>query len=259
MDKSTTTDGGRPRYLRIAQDLKLQIHTGALPAGARVPSESELIRRYGVAQGTVRKAVTELRAIGLVETHHGKGTFVRSRPPVRRKSSDRFRRSHRAAGMAAYLAESDQAGVEAEVRVSFVGSLDAPEDIARRLCLPPGKKVLARRRLYLSDGTPTEEATSYIPWDIAKETPELFAENPGPGGIYARLEERGHHLAEYVEEISVRIATKEETSALSMGTGSPVIQLIREAVDKSGRTVEVCDTIMSAGQFVLEYRISADE
>ena len=61
--------------------------------------------QYAVSQGQHARRSAELRATGLIETQHGKGSFVKSQPPVRRKSSDRFRRSHRTAGKAAYLAE----------------------------------------------------------------------------------------------------------------------------------------------------------
>ncbi|WP_399126967.1 GntR family transcriptional regulator [Streptomyces sp. ITFR-6] len=143
--------------------------------GDKVPSESVLMARYAVSQGTARKAVAELRPMGLIDTHHGKGSFVKSRPPVLRKSSDRFRRSHRRAGKAAYLAESEQAGRAPAVAVLFIGPVEAPGDISDRLGLAPGSQVLARRRLYLSDRTPTEVAVSYLPWDLAKDIPELFA------------------------------------------------------------------------------------
>jgi GntR family transcriptional regulator len=214
---------------------------------------------YNVSQGTARKAVAELRPTGLIDTLHGKGSFVKSQPPVRRKSSDRFRRSHRKAGKAAYLAESEQAGKTAGVTVLYIGPTGAPAEIAERLNLPTGTKVLARRRLYFSNGTPTEEATSYLPWDIAKDIPELFEKNPGGGGIYARLEDNGHTLKEFTETVRARLATKQETSALSLSPGAPVIHLIRSAESGSGRVVEVCDTIMAADQFVLDYRIPADD
>jgi GntR family transcriptional regulator len=247
----------KAKYLQIADDLAAQINSGALAPGAAVPSEAELMERYGVASGTVRKAVAELRTMQLIETHHGRGSFVRSRPPVQRKSSDRFRRAHRLAGKAAYLAEADQSGGTPSVTVLYVGPVDASSEIAERLGLPVGSKVLARKRRYFRDGTPTEEATSYLPWDVAKDIPEIFAENPGGGGIYARLEERGYQLAEFTETVQARLATKAETTALSLSPGSPVIRLVRNAMTDAGRVVEVCDTLMAADQFVLDYRFPA--
>ncbi|MCF3961392.1 GntR family transcriptional regulator [Streptomyces fuscigenes] len=249
----------KAKYLQIADDLAAQIHSGALAPGAPVPSESELMQRYAVASGTVRKAVAELRTTQLIETHHGRGSFVRSRPPVQRKSSDRFRRSHRKAGKAAYLAEAEQSGGKPSVNVLFIGPVEAPEDVAERLGVPAGAQVLARKRRYFRDGVPTEEATSYLPWDVVKDIPEMFAENPGGGGIYARLEDRGHVLAEFTETVRARLATKAETTALALSPGSPVIHLVRNAVTEAGRVVEVCDTVMAADQFVLDYRFPAGD
>ncbi|SOB86351.1 GntR family transcriptional regulator [Streptomyces sp. 1331.2] len=246
------------KYLQIAADLAAQIKSGALPPGAVVPSEAELMQRYGVASGTVRKAVAELRTAQLVETHHGRGSFVRSRPPVQRKSTDRFRRTHREAGKAAYLAEAEISGGIPSVTVLFVGPTAAPPEIADRLGLPAGTQVLARKRRYFRDGVPTEEATSYLPWDVVKDIPEVFAENPG-GGIYARLEEHGHSLAEFTESVRARLATKPETKALALSPGAPVIHLVRDAIATGGRVVEVCDTIMAADQFVLDYRFPAHD
>lgn len=259
MARSGTASSGKPKYLQIADDLAEQIRAGALAPGAAVPSEADLMEDYGVASGTARKAIAELRTAQLIETHHGRGSFVRSRPPVQRKSSDRFRRSHRKAGKAAYLAEAEQSGGKPSVTVLFIGPTEAPSEIAERLNVAPGAKVLARRRRYFRDGTPTEEATSYLPWDVVKDIPETFAENPGGGGIYARLEENGYVLTEFTETVRARLATKAETSALALSPGAPVIHLVRNAVTESGRVVEVCDTVMAADQFVLDYRFPADD
>ena len=48
-------DSGKPRYLQIADDLAQQIRAKVLPPGEQVPSESELMDRYAVSQGTVRR------------------------------------------------------------------------------------------------------------------------------------------------------------------------------------------------------------
>ncbi|WP_432170857.1 GntR family transcriptional regulator [Streptomyces sp. 1222.5] len=246
-----------PRYVQIAEEIVQQIRAGVLKPGDMVPSEAELVERYGVAGGTIRKAMVEVRASGLVETRHGKGSIVKDRPPVRHRSSDRFRRSHRQDGKAAYLAESAQSGATAKVSVLYIGPTEAPEDAARRLGVTAGTQVLARRRLYFRNGTPVETATSYLPWDVVKDIPELFAENPGGGGIYARLEDHGHEFAEFVETLQARPASKAEASELALSAGAPVIQLVREARTTDGRVVEVCDTLMAADQFVFEYRIPA--
>lgn len=246
-----------PRYVQIADDLVQQIKAGVLKPGDMMPSESELVERYGVSGGTIRKAMVETRASGLVETRHGKGSMVKARPPVRHRSSDRFRRSHRQGGRAAYLAESEQSGAVAKVSVLYIGPVDASEDIAGWLGVEPGAQVLARRRLYFRNGTPVETATSYLPWDVVKDIPELFGENPGPGGIYARLEDHGHVFAEFIETLQARQAAKAEASELALSPGASVIHLVRRAVTEERRVIEVCDTLMAADQFVFEYRMPA--
>lgn len=257
----TAAGGGAagPRYVQIAEEIVQQIRAGILKPGDMVPSEAELVDRYGVSGGTIRKAMVEVRASGLVETRHGKGSIVKNRPPVRHRSSDRFRRSLRQGGQAAYLAESAQSGATAKVSVLYIGPMEAPEDAAQRLGVPVGAQVLARRRLYFRNGVPVETAASYLPWDVVKEIPELFAENPGGGGIYARLEDHGHEFAEFVETLQARPASKAEASELALSPGAPVVHLIREARTTAGLVVEVCDTLMAADQFVFEYRIPADD
>ncbi|MET9698465.1 GntR family transcriptional regulator [Streptomyces sp. NPDC006529] len=255
----TAVGGGKavPRYLQIAEDIVQQIRAGVLGPGDQVPSEADMVDRYGVSGGTIRKAMLEIRASGLVDTRHGKGSYVKDRPPVRHRSSDRFRRSLRRGGKAAYLAESEQSGATAKVSVIYIGPMDAAADIAGRLGVDVGAQVLARRRLYFRNGVPVETATSYLPWDVVKDIPELFAENPGGGGIYARLEDHGHVFAEFVETLQARPAAKAEASELALSPGAPVVHLLRDAVTEEGRVVEVCDTLMAADQFVFEYRIPA--
>ncbi|MGH3922437.1 MAG: GntR family transcriptional regulator [Pseudonocardiaceae bacterium] len=63
-------------YRRIADDLRRQIASGELATGQRVPSEAELMRRYGVSRGTARQGLALLEATGLVTAVHGKGRFV---------------------------------------------------------------------------------------------------------------------------------------------------------------------------------------
>ena len=101
---------------------------------------------------------------------HGRGVFVRPRPRLRRLAYDRFARRHREAGKAAYYAEAEAEAVTASVDQIEVYPDKASADVAQRLGLRKGAKVLVRSRRYLSDDQPTEIATSYIPWELAKGT-----------------------------------------------------------------------------------------
>ena len=58
-----------------------RITSGELVPGAKLPAERELAAEYGVSYDTIRRASALLRERGLIETVHGRGTFV-----IRQKS-----------------------------------------------------------------------------------------------------------------------------------------------------------------------------
>lgn len=65
---------GRPPYQQLAAILRGRIADGAI--AGRLPSEKALAQEYGVAIGTVRKAMAVLRDEGLIYTARGWGSFV---------------------------------------------------------------------------------------------------------------------------------------------------------------------------------------
>ncbi|OHV49314.1 GntR family transcriptional regulator [Pseudofrankia sp. BMG5.36] len=246
----------RAAFRQIADRLRGEIESGELLPGAKLPSERTLMDAYGTARGTIREAIALLRSEGLVTVEHGRGAFVRRRPPVRRLASDRFARHHRDRGKAAYLVELEADGRRPDVQVLYVGPGPAPSDMASRLGVDEGAQVLVRRRMYLADGEPMETATSYVPWEIAEGT-AMTETQTGPGGIYARIEERGHRLERFSEEVTARMPTDEERRTLRLVPGTPVIALVRTAFDESGMAVEVCDTVLAADRYVLSYELPA--
>jgi GntR family transcriptional regulator len=251
VDKSSD----RPAFKQIADDLRRQIEAGMLSAGDRVPSESQLMATYGVARMTVRQALALLKAEGLLLAEHGRGVFVRSKPVVRRVASDRFARRHRDRGQAAFIAEAESVGAPSVDQLEVGTEKPAPE-VRECLQLSRRDRVVARRRRYLLDGQPVELASSYVPATLAKGT--LIEErHTGPGGIYARLEEAGHVLAEFTEEVAARMPTPDERQRLLLPEGTPVLTVRRIAFDHNGRPVEMTDTVKAAPSYILEYRFPA--
>lgn len=246
----------RPVYRQIADHLRSAISDGRLAEGDQLPSEVQLMDHYGVARMTVRNALRVLQDEALVTSEHGKGVYVRRRPPVRRLASDRFARRYRKDGKAAFLTEAEQVGSVPDVDRIKVYEAVPPGDVAQRLKLGGDAEAVVRSRRYLLDGRPMETAVSYIPADLARGTP-ISDPNPGPGGIYARLEEQGHVLERFTEDVSARMPTPEEAGALNLPPGVPVIHLVRTAYDTDGRAVEVCDTVMAADAYLLSYELPA--
>ncbi|KRW94742.1 PLP-dependent aminotransferase family protein [Paracoccus sp. MKU1] len=68
---------GRPRYLQIADAIEAGIRAGELKAGDRLPPQRKLAERLGIDFTTVSRAYTEAHARRLVDSHVGRGTFIR--------------------------------------------------------------------------------------------------------------------------------------------------------------------------------------
>jgi DNA-binding GntR family transcriptional regulator len=67
-------------YRRVADDIAARIASGELVPGTRLRAERDLATHYGVAYGTIRRAMQVLREKGTIVTIHGRGTFVAQKP-----------------------------------------------------------------------------------------------------------------------------------------------------------------------------------
>ena len=66
-----------PAYEQLAAILRARIKSGKLAPDRPLPSEKQLTDEFGIARGTVRKAIDVLRNEGLIVTVHGRGSYVR--------------------------------------------------------------------------------------------------------------------------------------------------------------------------------------
>ncbi len=73
----------QPRYILMAQRLIEEITAGHYPVGSLLPTEATLCTQYGVSRHTVREAIREVQALGLVARRQGVGTRVVSLTPSR--------------------------------------------------------------------------------------------------------------------------------------------------------------------------------
>ncbi len=81
--------------------------------------------------------------------------------------------------------------------------------------------------------------------------------NPGAGGIYARLEELGHSLGRFVEEVTARMPLPDEARALQLAVGVPVFRLVRTAYDSHGQALRSVTRFMASDRYVLTYELPA--
>ena len=70
----------KPRYLAIADILADDIRSGELVPGDRLPPQRRLAERLGVDFTTVARGYVEAQRRGLVESHVGRGSFVKAPP-----------------------------------------------------------------------------------------------------------------------------------------------------------------------------------
>jgi DNA-binding GntR family transcriptional regulator len=80
-DDQRPVDPSRPEYVwkQAADWVAARIASGELQPGARLEGERELAEQLGVAVGTARRAVEDLRERGLVVTLPSKGTYIAER------------------------------------------------------------------------------------------------------------------------------------------------------------------------------------
>jgi DNA-binding GntR family transcriptional regulator len=69
-------EGDVPLYLQLASILREQIDSGQIPPRHAIPSKRTMMQEYGVAAGTVERALGELRADGYLKTVRGRGLYV---------------------------------------------------------------------------------------------------------------------------------------------------------------------------------------
>lgn len=94
-------------YRQISDRIRKEIEEGRLEPLARLPSMDELAKRHGVNKITVRKALAELRAEGLIYSVPAQGTFV-SDPTVR--DNRRSRTSMVSVGLLGHVLRKDSLG-----------------------------------------------------------------------------------------------------------------------------------------------------
>ncbi|GAA1953690.1 GntR family transcriptional regulator [Kitasatospora viridis] len=248
------SDDKLPKYRRIADALKDAVNSGQYAAGDRLPGENDLMETYGVARMTARQALGVLQSEGIAEARKGAGVFVRDFRPLRRRGIQRLAEAQWGSGRSIWAADIDNR--ELEVDQVDVSVAVAPERIADTLGLEPGDSVCVRQRRFVLDGKPVLLSTSYLPAALVAGT-RIMQEDTGPGGTYARLAEIDAKPAHFREELRSRMPTADETAALQLAAGTPVILICRTAFAQDHRPVEVNEMTLDAASYVLEYDFDA--
>jgi len=147
-----------PKYLQISAWLRESIQVGRYKTDERLPSEIELSQICRVNRNTLRQAIGELTAQGMLKKVKGLGTFVTASEPVALK--------HKLNRISSFGQELHQAGVRENTRLLEKGYETAPKHVAQSLALSPDSRVIAVRRLRIGDDLPLIYEETYLPVDL---------------------------------------------------------------------------------------------
>jgi GntR family transcriptional regulator len=231
----------RPLKVRISDDVRARIASGAYPAGTQLPTLDALAAEYGCSLAAVRDALTLLRQQGLVVTRQGRGSFVRAEAGTRRRLTRGrtvSRDPRRGYVFPAAAAPDEPWQTHGHPHRAPV---PAPAPVAAILNLPGGSEVLRRRRVTSPAGeTPFQLADTWIHPAAVADAPRVADADTGPGGYLDRLEEAGHGPLLWTETMSVRTPTPEEARLLEIPPSLPVVELTRVGTSaRTHRPVEV--------------------
>lgn len=203
--------GPLPLHYQLVEAFREAIREGRLQPGDRLPSEPELVARLGISRATVRQAMAELLAEGLIYRYQGRGTFVAPR---------KF--EHPLQRLVSFSEDIRSRGMKPSSRILFFGHIPTDSEVAAYLKIPPGKTVLRIYRLRLADDQPVGLHDSYLSY-LHLTAQELES----AGSLYALLESKGIVLAEAEETIEAVAANPEQGRFLNLPRGAPLLLVSR--------------------------------
>jgi GntR family transcriptional regulator len=193
----------------IARELIL---SESVPPGELLPSEKELAVRYSVSRPTIRESLLMLQQAGLVSMRHGVGSVVLPRPRTLTHGLDR---------LCSIETFAHEAGKTVETTDLEWEEREADEQIAARLEIPVGHRVLVTRRVKLYDGERVGWLLDYIPEgalpfdalksEFAGSALDVLLDHPEVGADYADADIAAVNLP---DDIAARLGVDAHTAAM---------------------------------------------
>lgn len=169
----------RSRAVSVHDELSHRIEHGQVPAGSKLPAETELAAEFGVSRATLRDALRSLESEGLVRRMQGSGTFVTQRVRVANNLDVNFGVTD------AILAAGMRAGSEAgRFWLEPAGSSEA-----ERLGVDPADDVVVMERVRTADGRPVVLSRDIFPERLVRDDTGIVEEML-QGSVYEVFERR---------------------------------------------------------------------
>ncbi len=224
----------RPVHISIRDDLRTRLDTGEWGPGQRLPSETELAARYGVARMTIRQAVGALASEGVVVRRQGLGTFAADGRPTRTTDL-----------LLSFTEEMHSQGRDVQTKLINAAIEQPPADAREALQLGESAAAVTVRRVRLVDGCPIVVQNSWLPY---AHFAGLDADPLLNGSLYAMLEARyGVRIVRAKQAVTAAAAGEADASALDLKPDEPVLRIARTTYDSSNLVVEYAISAMRPG------------
>ncbi|MBN2761415.1 MAG: GntR family transcriptional regulator [Rhodobacteraceae bacterium] len=216
----------QPLHQQLRDLMLARIESGEWSPGTFLPSETRLAEEYGVAVGTLRKALLDMAAEGLVQRRQGKGTVVSSHDSdavlfrffnLRRADGTTFQPESRVLGRTCRLAQ--------------------PEE-AQALGLNTNAEVVCITRVRDGEGEPL--IYEHILLDAERFGRLVSAPDPLPNTLYQLYQtEFGASVFRALEQVTAVAADPDCAKELGCAPRAPVLRVRRVAVDYNDRPLEL--------------------
>ncbi len=212
------------KTVNLARHLRSQIGQGRYPVGTALPTEAELQRRFDVSRHTVREALRDLKAEGLLAARAGIGTVVRAQAPA----------ASYVQGIGT-LEEIIQFGEATRMKLLSHESVVVDEALATQSGARPGQELVLVSLLRFR---PKEKLpVGFLQIYLRPEHSEVIGEIEKGRLPVLRLVERRYAvgIAEVLQRIAAVPLTRSQAATLTGKAGQPALKVTRHYFDAQGR------------------------
>lgn len=222
----------RAAYDSIYFDLKESIDDGTYVYKDYLPSESILVKRYGCAHNTVRKALEILARGGYVQPIHGKGVRVIYRAP---HPTGKVFRTYELNGIDSFACSVRRQGFSARTKVLSMETQTVDEPLSIISGFDLGQEVIRLERIRFVDDKPLEREINYFRSDIVEGMTAEDAER----SIYRYIEEvRGGKLVTCKRVVTVEHINDRDHELIMLGDADYLAVVTCETYDGEGLLCE---------------------
>lgn len=233
-----------PLYVQLMEELEKDITSGKYRPGDKIMTEVEMSEAYKVSVVTVRKAVGALMKKGIVVRKQGKGTFV-----AKPKYSKNMRK------LQSFSEMCRQMGVRPGSKTLENCLTEASEDIAKRLGIKTGDRVIYLCRLRYADNEPVVIEKSYFPVRYAYLLDHDFTDK----SLFDLLQKQDKKVSGSEKLIELCRATSSEAELLNVKKGDHLLFVRSTAFDQNNDPLYAGVQIINGDRFSLYVYESSED